>query len=83
MLPSSCSRVDDGWLDNAGHRSARTFRRNGGAFDPAAGFDVHVTILDELSDTRSGVGLLDLGSLLGVEPDCKELVEFLVHCRLL
>jgi hypothetical protein len=29
----------------------------------------HVTVLEELSDTRSRVGLSDLGSLLGVEPD--------------
>lgn len=31
--------------------------------------NAHVTILEELSDTRSRVGLTDLGSLLGVEPD--------------
>jgi hypothetical protein len=31
--------------------------------------DPHVTILEELSDTRSRVGLSDLGGLLGVEPD--------------
>jgi hypothetical protein len=31
--------------------------------------NVHVTVLEELSDTRSRVGLSDLGSLLGVEPD--------------
>ena len=31
--------------------------------------DLHVTILEELSDTRSRVGLSDLGGLLGVEPD--------------
>ena len=29
----------------------------------------HVTILQELSDTRSGVGVGDLGGLLGVQPD--------------
>jgi len=29
----------------------------------------HVTILKQLPDTRSRVGLSDLGSLLGVEPD--------------
>jgi hypothetical protein len=31
--------------------------------------NIHVTVLEELSDTRSRVGLSDLGSLLGVEPD--------------
>jgi hypothetical protein len=30
----------------------------------------HVTILQELSDTRSRVGVGDLGGLLGVQPDC-------------
>jgi hypothetical protein len=39
-----------------------------------------VTILEELSDTRSRVGLSDLGSLLGVEPDCG-LVFVLVRYR--
>lgn len=31
--------------------------------------NIHVTILEELPDTGSRVGLSDLGSLLGVEPD--------------
>lgn len=33
------------------------------------GLDNDVTILEELPDTGSGVGLANLGSLLGVEPD--------------
>jgi hypothetical protein len=32
--------------------------------------DNDVAILEELADTSTRVGVLDLGSLLGVEPDC-------------
>lgn len=64
VLPSTGTRVDDGGLNNA---------VNGGQHDARAlvpdGKDSHVTILEELPDTGSGVGLANLGGLLGVEPD--------------
>ena len=53
--------MDDGGLDDA-EESVTSL-----PFIEA--YDLHVTILEELSDTRSRVGLSDLGSLLGVEPD--------------
>ena len=61
-IPSSCSGVDDGGLDDAVESVISL------PFTEAD--DLHVTILEELSDTRSRVGLSDLGGLLGVEPDC-------------
>jgi hypothetical protein len=59
-IPSSCSGVDDSGLDDAVCQSYSL---------PSIAGDIHVTVLEELSDTRSRVGLSDLGSLLGVEPD--------------
>jgi hypothetical protein len=65
VLPRPGSGVDGSGLDDA------TRHTESACHSPSPAFllDAHVTILQELSDTRSGVGVGDLGGLLGVQPD--------------